>query len=109
MGYGSAIAVVLFLIMLIFIAYFHASCGRCGTTKGGAALMFPTPIQKRSRAAQISYQTLLPLALIMWLLPLIAVMLFLHPPARGFQRRKLLGRAVEFRDVRQLRPRLLRQ
>jgi multiple sugar transport system permease protein len=29
--------------------------------------MFPTPIQKRSRAAQITYQTLLPLALILWL------------------------------------------
>ena len=38
--------------------------------------MFPTPIQKRSRNAQLTYQTLLPLALIMWLLPLIAVALF---------------------------------
>jgi len=46
--------------------------------------MFPTPIQKRSRAAQISYQTLLPLALIMWLLPLIAVMLFSIRPMADF-------------------------
>jgi multiple sugar transport system permease protein len=46
--------------------------------------MFPTPIQKRSRAAQISYQTLLPLALIMWLLPLIAVMLFSIRPLADF-------------------------
>ena len=46
--------------------------------------MFPTPIQKRSRAAQLSYQTLLPLALIMWLLPLIAVMLFSIRPLADF-------------------------
>jgi len=46
--------------------------------------MFPTPIAKRSRAAQISYQTLLPLALIMWLLPLIAVMLFSIRPLADF-------------------------
>src|SRR6056297_4074025 len=46
--------------------------------------MFPTPIQKRSRAAQISYQTLLPLALIMWLLPLIAVALFSIKPDADF-------------------------
>ncbi|MEP1521778.1 MULTISPECIES: carbohydrate ABC transporter permease [Ascidiaceihabitans] len=38
--------------------------------------MFPTPIEKRSRAAQLTYQSLLPLALIMWLLPLIAVAMF---------------------------------
>jgi multiple sugar transport system permease protein len=38
--------------------------------------MFPTPIEKRSRGAQLTYQSLLPLALIMWLLPLIAVAMF---------------------------------
>lgn len=38
--------------------------------------MFPTPIKKRSRGAQLTYQSLLPLALIMWLLPLIAVAMF---------------------------------
>ncbi|MCU4653097.1 carbohydrate ABC transporter permease [Roseibacterium sp. SDUM158016] len=46
--------------------------------------MFPTPIEKRSRAAQVTYQTLLPLALIMWLLPLIAVMLFSIRPFSDF-------------------------
>jgi multiple sugar transport system permease protein len=46
--------------------------------------MFPTPIEKRSRAAQITYQTLLPLALILWLLPLIAVMLFSIRPFSDF-------------------------
>jgi multiple sugar transport system permease protein len=46
--------------------------------------MFPTPIEKRSRAAQITYQSLLPLALILWLLPLIAVMLFSIRPFSDF-------------------------
>ncbi|HCT32141.1 MAG TPA: sugar ABC transporter permease, partial [Sulfitobacter sp.] len=35
--------------------------------------MFPTPIAKQSRSRQLTYQTLLPVALILWLLPLIAV------------------------------------
>jgi multiple sugar transport system permease protein len=46
--------------------------------------MFPTPIQKRSRATQITYQSLLPLALILWLLPLIAVMTFSIRPLSDF-------------------------
>ena len=46
--------------------------------------MFPTPIENRSRPAQITYQTLLPLALIMWLLPLIAVATFSIKPLEGF-------------------------
>lgn len=46
--------------------------------------MFPTPIEKRSRAAQITYQSLVPLALVMWLLPLIAVALFSIRPLADF-------------------------
>jgi len=46
--------------------------------------MFPTPIEKRSRAAQITYQSLLPLALALWLLPLIAVMVFSIRPFSDF-------------------------
>jgi multiple sugar transport system permease protein len=46
--------------------------------------MFPTPIQSRPRAAQVTYQTLLPLALILWLLPLIAVMVFSIRPFSDF-------------------------
>ena len=38
--------------------------------------MFPKPIEKTSRSWQLTYQALLPLALIMWLLPLIAVAMF---------------------------------
>ena len=37
--------------------------------------MFPTPIEKTSSGAQIAYKIALPVALIVWLLPLIAVAL----------------------------------
>lgn len=46
--------------------------------------MFPTPIEKRSRSWQIGYRSLLPLALIAWLLPLLAVMLFSIKPEADF-------------------------
>ena len=46
--------------------------------------MFPTPIQKRTRPTQMAYQALLPLALVMWLLPLIAVMMFSVRPLSDF-------------------------
>jgi multiple sugar transport system permease protein len=35
--------------------------------------MFPTPLQKATPAARISYQVLLPVALVIWLIPLIGV------------------------------------
>ena len=46
--------------------------------------MFPTPIKSRPRSAQITYQALVPLALIMWLLPLIAVAMFSIRPLADF-------------------------
>ncbi len=46
--------------------------------------MFPTPIQKSPRSWQIGYQSLLPVALIFWLLPLIAVALFSIKPEGDF-------------------------
>ncbi|MFT4783140.1 MAG: multiple sugar transport system permease protein [Paracoccaceae bacterium] len=46
--------------------------------------MFPTPIAKRSRGWQLTYQALLPFALIVWLLPLIAVAMFSIKPAADF-------------------------
>ncbi|WP_136659540.1 carbohydrate ABC transporter permease [Nitratireductor sp. XY-223] len=46
--------------------------------------MFPTPIQKTPRRWQITYQSFLPLALIMWLLPLIAVGIFSVKPEGDF-------------------------
>jgi multiple sugar transport system permease protein len=46
--------------------------------------MFPRPIETQPRAAQIGYQSLLPLVLILWLLPLIAVMIFSIKPDADF-------------------------
>ena len=46
--------------------------------------MFPTPIAKQSRSRQLTYQTLLPVALILWLLPLTAVALFSIKPGSDF-------------------------
>ncbi len=46
--------------------------------------MFPTPIQKRSAAAQATYQSLLPLALLLWLAPLVAVAVFSIKPDVDF-------------------------
>ncbi|MFT4742841.1 MAG: multiple sugar transport system permease protein [Yoonia sp.] len=46
--------------------------------------MFPTPIEKRTRGWQISYQAMLPVVLIAWLLPLLAVMLFSIKPEADF-------------------------
>ncbi|KPP88083.1 MAG: ABC-type galactose uptake system permease component [Rhodobacteraceae bacterium HLUCCA08] len=46
--------------------------------------MFPKPIQTRSRTAQLTYRGLVPLALILWLLPLIAVAIFSIKPDMDF-------------------------
>mgnify|MGYP006270378081 FL=1 len=61
--------------------------------------MFPTPIQSRPRAAQITYQTLLPLALILWLLPLIAVMVFSIRPFADFTQGNYWGVPSSFELV----------
>lgn len=46
--------------------------------------MFPKPIEKSSRMVQLSYQAMLPVALILWLLPLVAVALLSIKPAADF-------------------------
>jgi multiple sugar transport system permease protein len=46
--------------------------------------MFPTPIEKTSRQWQITYQIILPIVLVIWLLPLIAVAMFSMKPAADF-------------------------
>ncbi|TCS64545.1 carbohydrate ABC transporter permease [Primorskyibacter sedentarius] len=46
--------------------------------------MFPRPIEKSPRAWQLTYQGLLPIALIFWLAPLIAVAVFSIKPAVDF-------------------------
>ncbi|MEM1266334.1 MAG: carbohydrate ABC transporter permease [Pseudomonadota bacterium] len=48
--------------------------------------MFPRPIEQASTAAQTAYKTLLPLSLVLWLLPLIAVALFSVRPEADFAR-----------------------
>lgn len=47
-------------------------------------MMFPKPIQNSSRAWQTTYQALVPAALVMWLLPLIAVAIFSIKPEADF-------------------------
>jgi multiple sugar transport system permease protein len=42
---------------------------------GGALIMFPTPLKHRSAGANISYRFAVPITLLIWLLPLIAVAL----------------------------------
>ncbi|MFM0661034.1 hypothetical protein [Paraburkholderia sediminicola] len=42
--------------------------------------MFPTPIAQASKPVQWLYRTALPLSLVIWLLPLIAIALTPHAP-----------------------------
>lgn len=58
--------------------------------------MFPKPIEQQSRAAQISYQTFLPIALLLWLAPLIAVALFSIKPAVDFTNANYWGMPSSF-------------
>ena len=46
--------------------------------------MFPTPLEKRPPSARITYQAFLPLALLLWLLPLLAVAIFSIKPGADF-------------------------
>ena len=46
--------------------------------------MFPKPIEKSHRAWQIGYQALLPIAMLLWLAPLLAVALFSIRPDSDF-------------------------
>jgi multiple sugar transport system permease protein len=58
--------------------------------------MFPRPIQQASPAAQTAYKTMLPIALIMWLLPLIAVAVFSIKPASDFTQGNYWGMPGSF-------------
>lgn len=58
--------------------------------------MFPRPIQTQPRAAQLAYQSFLPIALILWLLPLIAVMVFSIKPAVDFTQGNYWGAPSSF-------------
>lgn len=58
--------------------------------------MFPTPLEKTSRQWQISYQVLLPIVLIIWLLPLIAVAIFSIKPEADFVNNNYWGLPSSF-------------
>ncbi len=58
--------------------------------------MFPTPIEKSSRNWQITYQALLPIAMIVWLLPLLAVALFSIKPETDFATGNFWGWPASF-------------
>jgi len=59
--------------------------------------MFPTPIEKSSRAWQLTYQGMLPLAMLLWLAPLIAVALFSVRPDVDFTTGNYWGWPSEFK------------
>ncbi len=61
--------------------------------------MFPTPIAKTSRTWQLTYQSLLPLALILWLAPLIAVAVFSIRPDADFSNANYWGWPSSFEGV----------
>jgi len=58
--------------------------------------MFPTPVQKTSRTWAVTYQSLVPLALIAWLLPLIGVAVFSIKPAADFSQGNYWGWPTAF-------------
>ena len=58
--------------------------------------MFPTPIEKKSEATRITYQAVLPIALIFWLLPLIAVAVFSIKPEADFTNANYWGLPTSF-------------
>ena len=49
--------------------------------------MFPTPIEKSSAADSIGYKLILPVALFIWLLPLLAIFHDIDSPGSRHQRR----------------------
>ena len=61
--------------------------------------MFPTPIEKRSATARVSYQTFLPLALLLWLAPLVAVAIFSVKPEADFTNANYWGLPTAFMGV----------
>lgn len=61
--------------------------------------MFPRPIAQRSRPAQIAYQAILPVALIIWLLPLIGIAVTSIRPASDLASGNYFGIPSSFAGV----------
>ena len=58
--------------------------------------MFPKPIEKSSAAVRTSYQLILPVALIVWLLPLLAIFLTSIRPAADINSGNVFGWPSDF-------------
>ena len=61
--------------------------------------MFPRPIQQASPAWQTTYHALVPLAFVMWLLPLIAVAVFSVKPDVDFTTGNYWGLPSSFKGI----------
>ncbi len=61
--------------------------------------MFPTPIEKKPRAWQLTYQGLIPIALLFWLAPLIAVAVFSIKPDADFTTGNYWGWPSSFEGI----------
>ena len=61
--------------------------------------MFPKPIEKSHRVWQIGYQALLPIAMLLWLAPLLAVALFSIRPDSDFAIGNYWGRPTSFEMI----------
>ncbi|WP_370401130.1 carbohydrate ABC transporter permease [Sulfitobacter sp. JB4-11] len=61
--------------------------------------MFPTPLEKRPPSARVTYQAFLPLALIAWLLPLLAVAIFSIKPGADFTNANYWGVPSSFNFI----------
>ncbi len=61
--------------------------------------MFPTPIEKTSRSWQLTYQGMIPIALLLWLAPLIAVAIFSIKPDADFSNGNYWGLPSTFNGI----------
>jgi len=58
--------------------------------------MFPKPIERSSAGARISYQIILPIALFIWLLPLLAIFLTSIRPSIDINAGNIFGVPSDF-------------
>ena len=65
--------------------------------------MFPRPIQKAGRVASFSYQTFLPIALFIWLLPLLAIFVTSIRSSKDINSGNIFGWPSEFQVVENYR------
>ena len=61
--------------------------------------MFPAPVEKSSDRVQTAYKAMLPLALFMWLLPLLAIAVFSIKPDADFTNGNYWGWPTSFEGI----------